>query len=491
MARMLRAPLNGISRMSVYINESWQDLPAIVAAEQPDLAFTGTFYVSQKKAACHLKADGYIWAEDPTYSAYGYAWNQGPDLSMVLLPEAGEAWKNYVTCCQLIKDRKPLPKLYYNADVGGRRGRVAMGVMAGALCVWASLDGTPDVKSPEELRDYLFAQGWESAVMMDGGGKVNLYHGGEFTMGGAKSQNLILVWLKKEGGQTPPKEETMGTYKVTATVGLNIRTDPDKNAGKVGAYPLGAIVAVLETRDSWGRTDKGWVTMAYLEPVQAEADRTLDSGITIRRDYIPHGRANRPGKVNPDTYITIHETGNFAAGADAAAHAVYLKGDSAAQGKVSWHYTVDDHAVVQHLPDGETAYHAGDGAGGPGNAISIGIEICVNQGGDFEKSKRNAAALVRMLMKEHGIPLDRMVQHNHWNGKDCPKTIRATKGAWEAFLGLCGGQDAEDKLWYSEARKWAMGLGITDGERPDDTSTRAELWVTLYRLARATREGSV
>ena len=50
---------------------------------------------------------------------------------------------------------------------------------------------------------------------------------------------------------------------------------------------------------------------------------------------------------------------------------------------MSWHYTVDDHAIVQHLPDYETAYHAGDGKDGPGNTTSIGIEICVNAGGDF------------------------------------------------------------------------------------------------------------
>ncbi|MBS7225866.1 MAG: N-acetylmuramoyl-L-alanine amidase, partial [Clostridiaceae bacterium] len=73
---------------------------------------------------------------------------------------------------------------------------------------------------------------------------------------------------------------------------------------------------------------------------------------------------------------------------------------------------------------------------------SIGIEICVNAGGDFAQAQANAASLVRLLMEEHGIPLDNVVQHNHWNGKDCPKTIRATAGAWEAFLALCRGEPA-------------------------------------------------
>lgn len=126
--------------------------------------------------------------------------------------------------------------------------------------------------------------------------------------------------------------------------------------------------------------------------------------------------------------------------------------------------TVDDHAIVQHLPDYETAYHAGDGKDGPGNATSIGIEICVNAGGDFEAAKANAAALVRLLMKEHGIPLDNVVQHNHWNGKDCPKTIRATPRAWEAFLGLCRGEAANVSKLDTDVDTLA-NVGIID--QPD------------------------
>ena len=232
-------------------------------------------------------------------------------------------------------------------------------------------------------------------------------------------------------------------YTVTPAVGVNIRSGPGTGYGKTGAYPRGAVVTVLEEKEGWGRTDKGWVSLDYLEPVET-AGRVTDNGIAIQSDYIPQGRKNRPGGANPCRYLTIHETGNAARGADAAAHASYLKGDSAANALVSWHYTVDDHAIVQHLPDTETAYHAGDGAKGPGNAQSIGMELCVDAGGDWEKAKQNAAALVRLLRAEHGIPLERVVQHHHWNGKDCPHTIRHTPGGWEAFLGLCEGAPAAD-----------------------------------------------
>ena len=161
------------------------------------------------------------------------------------------------------------------------------------------------------------------------------------------------------------------------------------------------------------------------------------------------------------------------------AHAAYLRGSSAQAAPVSWHYTVDDHSIYQHLPDDERAYHAGDGGSGPGNAASIGIEICVDAGGDFEQAKANAAALVRLLMERHDIPLDRVVQHNRWNGKDCPKTIRATAGAWEAFLALCGGQGSQDTGQELEAAVDALAAaGIIDSP---------ERWMALDFTANSVR----
>ena len=199
----------------------------------------------------------------------------------------------------------------------------------------------------------------------------------------------------------------MSKYTVTPSIGVNIRSGPGTGYGKVGAYPMGTVVDVLEVRDGWGRTDKGWVSLTYLEAVEGP-QRVTDNGIAIQEHIISGGRKNRPGRdTNPDTYITIHETGNAAKGADAAAHGAYLDSAAGEDDLVSWHYTVDDHAIVQHLPDYETAYHAGDGKAGPGNTTSIGIEICVNAGGDFEAAKANAAALVRLLREEHGIPLER------------------------------------------------------------------------------------
>src|SRR5699024_3294593 len=83
--------------------------------------------------------------------------------------------------------------------------------------------------------------------------------------------------------------------------------------------------------------------------------------------------------------------------------------------------------------------HAGDGdAPNGGNYNSIGIEICVNSDGDFTKAVKNAAQLVKKIMKQEGIPLSNVVQHNHWSGKNCPARLRSGSHGitWNQFKNM-------------------------------------------------------
>lgn len=154
----------------------------------------------------------------------------------------------------------------------------------------------------------------------------------------------------------------------------------------------------------------------------------------VIQDIIPIGRKNRPAYANPCNFITIHNTGNTSKGANAKSHASYIKGESATNLPASWHYTVDDKEIYQHLPDTETAYHAGDGSG-KGNRQSIGIEICMNSDGDLMKATKNAVELVASLMVKHSIPIENVVQHHNWSGKNCPQMLRDGKPySWATFL---------------------------------------------------------
>jgi len=153
----------------------------------------------------------------------------------------------------------------------------------------------------------------------------------------------------------------------------------------------------------------------------------------IHVDLIPLSNWNRPGTALSGTrYITIHNTANTGAGANARAHANYVKNPST---EVSWHFTVDDHEIYQHLPTNEVGYHAGTSAG---NSQSIGIEICENSDGDFEKAVKNSQELVAKLMADHNVPIGRVVQHQYWSGKLCPRKLL---DRWQAFLDGIGNSD--------------------------------------------------
>jgi N-acetylmuramoyl-L-alanine amidase len=157
-----------------------------------------------------------------------------------------------------------------------------------------------------------------------------------------------------------------------------------------------------------------------------------------------HGRlVNRTMRSR---YLTIHSTENL--GATAAQHARLLlgKGKSSRNnprfgrsGWVSWHYTVDDSEIYQHLLPTEQGDHAD--YGGIGDTESIGIEIC-----EFRSPARQAAAIDRAarlaaaLADRDNIPTANIVPHKHWPrwdfkyGKPCPRILldrdRSSPDGW-------------------------------------------------------------
>lgn len=156
--------------------------------------------------------------------------------------------------------------------------------------------------------------------------------------------------------------------------------------------------------------------------------------LSITQSILPGGNKCRPGTVAQKKYIVIHDTANKSAGAGAANHAAYLQNLARANTKyLSWHFTVDDKAIYQHLPANEVSWNAGDGEKGPGNVNGIAIEICVNPESDFGTAVHNAAQLTASLLKEYGLNMDAVKQHHDFSGKDCPHDIRAM-GLWNVFL---------------------------------------------------------
>lgn len=48
------------------------------------------------------------------------------------------------------------------------------------------------------------------------------------------------------------------------TAELNIRKEPTTDSDRVGGYVYGNRVTITETKDGWGKTDKGWISLNYV-----------------------------------------------------------------------------------------------------------------------------------------------------------------------------------------------------------------------------------
>ena len=158
-------------------------------------------------------------------------------------------------------------------------------------------------------------------------------------------------------------------------------------------------------------------------------------GVPIVTMLVEEGAVNRPQIKREIHYIVIHETDNFSSSATAQNHALYLV-DNSDERVNGWHYTVDENEIYHSIPDDEVAWHAGDQRKeNGGNMTGIGIELCVNEGADFEKTFHNGAKLTAALCKAYNLGIKDVKQHYDFSQKECPAKIRS-EDRWEEFLEL-------------------------------------------------------
>jgi N-acetylmuramoyl-L-alanine amidase len=202
-----------------------------------------------------------------------------------------------------------------------------------------------------------------------------------------------------------------------------------------------------------------WTPSPNVRPVSAGGQTAKPGGMSTSRmlrevnlkvDMVRSGTHGRK-VVRPMTprYITIHSTQNYTA--DAERHSLALKRGALRSpktrtgnriGYLIWHYTVDDRVAIQHMPLNEQGEHAD--FNGPGNRLSVGIEMCEHRGSNRAATMDRTAKLTAVLMKQRGIPLRNVVPHYHWPrkgrnppNKNCPHFLldNGRPGAkWRQFL---------------------------------------------------------
>ncbi|OEH86265.1 hypothetical protein BHU72_12075 [Desulfuribacillus stibiiarsenatis] len=351
-----------------------------------------------------------------------------------------------------------IPMHQFNHNWFTSRGqRVACKINAGFF-------NTSDLKNTHiglVCTDGGFEEGWPTSAYECWLDKSNIMHvenirdhpdnrgsiRGRFKWAITLGYSLVLNGKKDIRGQTGfPTGKTWRTLwgqKADKTIVLVIADNIDANESADLMLELGCVRAI--SADGGGSSQMeidgqvirettrplGTMLLVFAKPGEKVAKVQKKSSNEIVKDFIPVGRKNRPGLAMTPRFITIHDTGNTGTGADAKAHATYLNHPNTG---VSWHYTTDSNQIIQHLPTNENGWHAGDGYSGTGNRQSIGIEKCINRDGDFNATVQITQWLVANLMKEHNIPIENVVQHNRWSGKNCPQTLRSQQNGWTNFI---------------------------------------------------------
>ena len=114
--------------------------------------------------------------------------------------------------------------------------------------------------------------------------------------------------------------------------------------------------------------------------------------------------------------------------------------------KASAHRFVDDDSVTISVPDNYVAWHCGGGLQGSKghtyykkctNTNSIGIEMCdTKRNGKYEvtpKTRTNAIAIGKELVKKYGIKKENIIRHFDVTGKNCPAYFVKDEEAWKKF----------------------------------------------------------
>lgn len=166
---------------------------------------------------------------------------------------------------------------------------------------------------------------------------------------------------------------------------------------------------------------------------------------------ISYNKSNRNGsKIK---YIVIHDTGNPSAYANANAHYNYFNSGNRSS---SADFFVDDNGALC-VNDYYKYYtwHVGDGRGTYGitNANSIGIELCINSDGNRAKAVSHMTSLVKELMDELNIPIDRVVRHYDASRKSCPNSMSKNNWAeWHTFKKSLQNQEELTMAQYNELK---------------------------------------
>ena len=213
------------SKIQIYQNIYRKTAATIKKELGCDALINGGLYdMSTFKPVCWLKVDG-LNIHTETWSDFGFCWN-GTQMTIDVTSNIN-SYQNFISCVTMIKDGQTQP-MYYNADLGGKRGRTAIGyTSAGNVIMFCTKDGTTEAMTPEQLQLEMKKLGAQGALMLDGGGSSQCVFPDGSIYSARNVQNYIAVWIDTSNHTSNAQKPSMTTPVTTNPTTTNPQQGSD------------------------------------------------------------------------------------------------------------------------------------------------------------------------------------------------------------------------------------------------------------------------
>lgn len=267
--------------------------------------------------------------------------------------------------------------------------------------------------------------------------------------GGSTEEEILNAWLP-----LLLPTQILGSKNILQQEGewLALKEQVRTNVGGVFNRIDGQVPDIIESLV--GTTDESYIGKV------ASSERLNVPQSFLDEEFYPGYKMPNNLKI---LWIVVHESGMPGEGQDAellnrVMHQKMINNEA----KSSWHYSVDAYEIYHHIPNHLPARHASDGStAGGGNRNGIGIEMCINQDGNYEGAMHNNAKLIAFLLTEYNMTVANVRRHYDFapDKKQCPSYMIRTN-RYNEFLDMINKEYIAIKLLKDATVEWTY-------DRPD------------------------